>query len=350
MTEPEEFDREEYDDEPPRSILAALWFRALLVVLVLGVIAVLAAPSLLDVVVPRGGKRVASAPAPAVTPSPGVQADASQTAPTAVAQAPAVAAPVMAVTPPATESTATSATPGPSRESAAAPGAKPAETSVAPKSTPSAAAPAKAPRATAPAAPAPASPHATSETRVAARTPEATRGEASASGEYWVQVAAFKDRDSAHRLVTRLRERNYRVEESVRGPVAGTSAPAAPAPPASSDRYEVFVAGVAPEEIAGKLAGKGVTAEAVAGGVLMRPPLPLADALALSKDLAGDGRRVQVRRTGAAERERIAAAPAPGETFYRVRIGGFADRTAAQAVARELEAKGYRPFIARGDQ
>ena len=39
-----------------------------------------------------------------------------------------------------------------------------------------------------------------------------------------------------------------------------------------------------------------------------------------------------------------------GETLYRVRVGSFSDRTAAAAVAQELQAKGYRPFIARGSQ
>lgn len=326
MTEPEEFDREEYDDEPPRSIFSALWFRAVLVVLVLGVIAVIAAPSLLDVVVPRGDRRAAP---PSTAASTDAQPAASQpTAPEtpAVAQAPGAAAPVMAVTqPPAGDATQAA-------RDAAAPGRE-----AAPPPAPAAAA-APGPKS----APAPA--------RVAAKTPDTARDDATASGPFWVQVAAFKDRESARRLVARLREQNYRVEESVHStgaaPAASPPAPAA----APTDRYEVFVAGVAVDEIRGKLAGTKATPEAVAGGVVMRPALPLADALALSKDLAGEGRRVQVRRTGAVERERVASATTPVETYYRVRVGGFADRAAAQAAARELEGKGYRPFIARGDQ
>jgi hypothetical protein len=31
-----------------------------------------------------------------------------------------------------------------------------------------------------------------------------------------------------------------------------------------------------------------------------------------------------------------------------VRVGGFADRAAAQAALRELQEKGYQPFIAKG--
>jgi cell division protein FtsN len=43
--------------------------------------------------------------------------------------------------------------------------------------------------------------------------------------------------------------------------------------------------------------------------------------------------------------------PAPsasGDTLYRVRVGAFPDRTAAVSTLKELEAKGYKPFIARG--
>jgi cell division septation protein DedD len=36
----------------------------------------------------------------------------------------------------------------------------------------------------------------------------------------------------------------------------------------------------------------------------------------------------------------------PGSHLARVRLGPFADRTAAAASARELEARGYKPFIA----
>jgi hypothetical protein len=34
--------------------------------------------------------------------------------------------------------------------------------------------------------------------------------------------------------------------------------------------------------------------------------------------------------------------------LYRVRVGGFADREAALAALKELEARGYKPFLARG--
>ena len=37
-----------------------------------------------------------------------------------------------------------------------------------------------------------------------------------------------------------------------------------------------------------------------------------------------------------------------GETLYRVRVGGYADRATAQSVLRALQGKGYQPFIAKG--
>jgi cell division protein FtsN len=83
--------------------------------------------------------------------------------------------------------------------------------------------------------------------------------------------------------------------------------------------------------------------------------MPLRDAVALSKDLAIDGLKVQVRRAagGAAPAPAAAnsaAAPTSDGTLYRVRIGPFDDKTTAASTLRELEQKGYSPFIARGGQ
>jgi len=81
--------------------------------------------------------------------------------------------------------------------------------------------------------------------------------------------------------------------------------------------------------------------------------LALKEAVDLSRELAGDGMKVQVRRASSAS----AAAPAPtptpaagGETWHRVRVGAFPDRAEAVTVLKELEAKGYKPFLARGAQ
>jgi sporulation related protein len=87
----------------------------------------------------------------------------------------------------------------------------------------------------------------------------------------------------------------------------------------------------------------------------VKPSMPLRDAVALSKDLAVDGLKVQVRRAAGGP----APAPAPANsvasatsdgTLYRVRVGPFDDKSAATSTLRELEQKGYTPFIARGGQ
>jgi len=151
----------------------------------------------------------------------------------------------------------------------------------------------------------------------------------------------------------------YNVEESsmsgTRPARAAAASPSSSAAPTGSDRYDVYVTGAAPAEINSKLTPKGLTAEPSGGGVVVKPSLPLRDAVALSKDLAVDGLKVQVRRAGGAP------APAPATsgggatatsdgTVYRVRVGPFDDRTTATSTLRELEQRGYTPFIARGGQ
>jgi len=87
----------------------------------------------------------------------------------------------------------------------------------------------------------------------------------------------------------------------------------------------------------------------------VKPSLPLRDAVALSKDLAVDGLKVQVRRSssGAASVPAAAAAVSPASSadgLYRVRVGPFDDRAAATSTLRELQQRGYTPFIARAGQ
>jgi cell division protein FtsN len=165
-----------------------------------------------------------------------------------------------------------------------------------------------------------------------------------AAGPYWVQVGAFKDPETAKRLVAQLREQGFRAEQSTTSKVRGAPSPAADSP---SDRYSVIVSGGAPGELDAKLAAKGMTTETTPGGLAVRPSLPLRDAVALSRELADAGLTVQVRRQGAA----VTSAPArTGETWYRVRVGGFPDRGAAVASLKKLEEKGFTPFIATGNE
>jgi hypothetical protein len=164
-----------------------------------------------------------------------------------------------------------------------------------------------------------------------------------ASGAYWVQVGAYRDADMARVVAQRLRERQYQVHESVITR-PGRDASAAPISQADRDRYEIVVTGAASGEVEAKLRAKGMTSRAAPEGAVVTPALPLGEAVALSKDLADEGLSVRVRRTG------TAAAAATTETFHRVRVGGFADRAAALAALKNLESRGYKPFLARGSE
>src|SRR5437773_9773605 len=283
-----------YDTEPRRSIFASLWFRVLLVVILLGGAGVLAVPYVLDVMNPPPPNPMAvGPPAPPALPLP--------------APAPA---PESAQNPPVA--------PGPSAP-APAPAAAPATKEEKQTERPKTAKPEKQP---------------------ARRTAKASAPSAAAgSGAYWIQVGAFKNADAARRLAARLREQNYPVLESS---TSGGVDRAPSAPPASggavSDKYDVFVVGGSPEDITVKLSAKGLSTEPARDGVVVKPSLPLRDAIALSKDLAAEGLKVQVRRSGGPAS--AAATPAPtgnagGEVLYRVRVGPYPDRGAATSAQKE---------------
>src|SRR5213596_1421647 len=187
-----------YDVEPRRSIFAALWFRVILVLIVVGVIGALAVPYVLDVVNPPGVK-------PAVVPKPAAPAVATPAPPPPLAPKPPAVAP--APTP--------------------APAAQPATTEEKQAERPTTTKPAK---------------------QTARRVAKATATPvAPARGAYWVQVGAFKDLESAKRLAARLRDQNYPVEESsTGGPTRhnpGNTPAAPPGGDAGADKYDVFVGG-----------------------------------------------------------------------------------------------------------
>jgi cell division septation protein DedD len=302
-------DREELDQ--PRSIFSAMWFRAVLVVVVLGVIALLAVPHVLDMVNAPPSRQSASvklAPTPSVAPVQPSQAPPAAERPTP----PPMAQPTIP---------------------------QPAEMAKAEPSAPSPPKPAEEPAAVKP----PKAGGGPSE--AGSQAPEKT-----SRGTYWVQVGAFRDAATAQRLAERLRADNYSVAESVKrsGPAPRAAAPAAPA--GEGDRYNVFVSGLAPTELTAKLGAKGLNADVVAGGAVIKPSLSLREAVALSRDLSADGLQVQVRRAGRSDGGATAAASPAGSdaSYHRVRVGSFPDKAAAMAVAKELEAKGYKPFVARG--
>ena len=373
-----------YDETPPRSIFAATWFRALLVLIVIGVIGAVAVPYILDAINPPAKPSVASrststptAPPAAVTPSPSApaspptsalstpsdRADTTGQPDRAPADRPATAMPATPRKPFAADKTPTAEKPATSEKMTGAPptasdkaAEKPAEKKDA-----------RVAAASSDAKPGAEPKSATATKRAAtssASTASAPRG--GAAGAWWVQVGAFRDESTAKKVAAKLREQNYKVEESVRGvresaarsAAVDKSAPAASAPnPAGADLYDVFVSGLSAAELNTRLSAKGLAAEPSGSSAVIKPSLPLRDAVALSKDLAVEGFKVQVRRAAGA-----AAAPQPapravarrpepsasGETLYRVRIGAFPDRATAVSTLKELEAKGYKPFIARG--
>src|SRR3989442_3998140 len=231
-----------YDTEPRRSIFASLWFRVLLVVILLGVAGVLAVPYVLDVMNPPPPKPMAvGTPASPALPLP--------------APAPA---PESAQNPPVA--------PGPSAPAqapAAAPATKEEKQTERPKTT-------------------------KPEKQPARRTAKASAPSAAAgSGAYWIQVGAFKNADAARRLAARLREQNYPVLESS---TSGGADRAPSAPPASggagSDKYDVFVVGGSPGDIPGKPSPKGTSHRAPRDGVVVEPRLALREALPRSTDLS----------------------------------------------------------------
>jgi hypothetical protein len=372
------------EEEAPRSIFSAAWFRVVLVLLGVAIVGAVSVPYVLDVVTPPAdtpGVRTVDAPPPPAAPASSTSAPAAPPSepPTATPSTPAAKPSAAAPTPGApaaskpgapTSSAATTPT-APKRSdattstSAAAP---PASASAPKPSTPSSSAtPAPSQRASAPKPAAPASQSAKASegtaARVGATTAERAEPKAPAAaklgegGDYFVQVGAYRDQATAKRVASRLREQNYPVDESVKR--VGAASAAAPRPGAREtttsgpDRYDVIVSGGSSADINSKLAAKGLASEPAGDGVRIRPSLSLRDAVALSKDLGSEGFKVQVRRGGAPGSEPSVTVPPAGEggsasTLHRVRVGGYADRAAAQTILKELQGKGFQPFIAQG--
>jgi cell division septation protein DedD len=345
--EPEEnFDEE----ESPRSIFSATWFRVVLVVLAVGVVGAVSVPYVLDVVNPPGAAVAPAPPRPAASAPPAPQA--SMPAPVA----PAPSTPSSAASSEGARPTAAPEKPAATAAEPAKPDkpetAKPSPATPAAKKEPAVATPKREP-AEKPAVKSPAP----AERVAAARAAEPARPRATESGEFFVQVGAFKDAETARRVAARLREANYHVDVSstrVGGaPSASPRATPRVTGPPGPDRYDVIVSGGSTADINTRLAAKGLASEPAGESVRIRPSLPLRDAVALSKDLGNEGFKVQVRRGGGASAEPMPPAATPaaeanGQTLHRVRVGGYADRGAAVAALKELQDKGYQPFIARG--
>jgi len=334
------------DVEDPRSLLSTLWFRAVLAVAALSVVGAVAVPYVLD------WTRPAAPPPRAAVPS---WAHVTPPTPTLAASVPVPTPMTPAVLPPASAKPSTSPPPS-SLPVESIPVAPPAPRVREREPLPS--------RASALGSTPPmASMSAQSSTPTFERlraAPVAMPVEASA-GVYWIQVGAYKDAETARRVAARLRELGYHVEESSAAApkTTMTSTTITPSPVAMSasspgaERYEVLVTGAAANALSERLSSKGLAAESIRAGVVVKPPLPLADAIALSKELALDGLKVEVRRegpaatTGAASSTSASSARGAVDSLHRVRVGAFSDRTGAVTALRELSEKGYPGFIAR---
>lgn len=342
-------DNDLFDETAPRSIFAATWFRAVLVLIVLGVIGAVAVPYILDAMnAPKSGT---TAKLPTATPQPSKPP--TPPAPVAVTPPPLPSAPPgpVAGTPATPPTAATPAPPpAPSGPIAATPAPTPPPTPPSLTDKPSDTKDAMV-AATTPADP----PKAEPKTKPAAAKTVVKAAKPAASGQWFVQVGAFKDAGTAKKVAAKLREDKYTVEESLRtGSATVAKATTTSAPPSSggSDHYDVIITGQSSAEINKRLSAKGLAAEPVANGAVVKPSLPLRDAVALSKDLAVDGLKVQVRRAGGSATSTPKAssgttASATGDSLHRVSVGGFPDRAAAMTALKELEAKGYKPFLTR---
>jgi len=386
-----------YDETPPRSIFAATWFRALLMLIVLGVVGAVAVPYILDAMNPPikaglAARATASRAAPpAATSSPPTvasatsdnstttvatdrssaveRAPASATAPSAPLPSANITTPNASTTTPSANTTTSGAPPTttlrkPFAGEATAPAdkARPDRSIVSDKASPTGVEKLSAAMLDKTATVATVTPEAAKpvpQTKAdakprAASAATSSNGTSAARRDWWVQVGAFRDETTAQKVAARLREQNYPVADLAAGKPAAGSTPAPVAAPsvATADEYDVLVSGTPLADLNTRLAAKGLKAEASGTSAIVRPSLPLRDAVALSKDLAVDGLKVQVRRAAATNASTPPATPAPAaadaDTLYRVRVGGFADRGAAVATLKELEAKGYKPFIARG--
>ena len=333
------------DRSASRSLLAAGWLRAFLVLAALAVVIVISVPYILQWLetgsperpaltdtqltrpVPAPPTRIETAPAPA-GPAPVVT-----TPPAPVAkELPAVKEPVApkeaglakdlsaAKEMPAAKEAAKKE---PAKAAASAPRTEPparAATATGPapvaKDTPASRPPAKAPMVMA---------------KAAAPAPVAPSKPLNGGGGYWVQVGLFENAGNAERLAQDLRADRFSVE--VAQVTRGGATPAA-------SRHEVLVTGSSVDAVTAALKGSG-TAQAVTGGVVVRPALDLKDAVTLSRRLTSEGLEVRIRR--------VASTPADGgTTIHLVRVGGYATPAEAQAGKKALAAKGIAGFVTPG--
>lgn len=331
-----------------RSFLAAGWLRALLVLAALAVVIVISVPYILEVFESGPAERSAmtdaqlgrpmSAPPAALerVPAPAAVPPAAPPAPP-VPPISAAPAPVTKDLPTGNEQTAPKET-GPATDTNAAKepaGKEPGRAVASAPRTDSAAKPAASSVAKSP----PGAKAAASVSTPPPKTPMLTARAAAPApvrplngdGSYWVQVGLFENAGNAQRLAQDLRADRFAVE--VAQVTRGGSTP-------STSRHEVLVTGSSVDAVTAALKGSG-TAQAVTGGVVVRPARDLKDAVTLSRRLAAEGLEVRIRRVAS-------ALPGDGTTIHLVRVGGYATPAEAQAGKKALAAKGIAGFVTQG--
>ena len=189
-SEHDEYPEEEQEEEDERSIFAAGWFRAVLLLTVLAIAVVVALPYLLDWFEPL--------PPPVKAPVRAAQNAESPPAPTLAASPPVQSAAPPA---PAPQLSPAAAKPAPENERPPAPTPAPPRVA-APVQAPSA----QLPRVAKASDPTPA----LSRPAVAAAKRDSTRAEN--LGGYWIQLGLFKERTNAEGLAKRLREQGFPIQ------------------------------------------------------------------------------------------------------------------------------------------
>ena len=183
-------------------------------------------------------------------------------------------------------------------------------------------------------------------TRVAAKADAPSRPAAvatakpsteTASGNYWIQVGAFKEQKNADMLAKAVRDAGFPVQVTPISPGGGGGESKG-----AAQQHELFVTEASLEKVNAALKGRG-TAKTVSGGVAVNPAFSLQEAMTVSKQLTDQGLKVVIRPAGGRP------IPLPGQgTLHAVRAGGYPSRTSALAARDELAAKGHQGFLAEG--
>ena len=155
-----------------------------------------------------------------------------------------------------------------------------------------------------------------------------------ASGNYWIQLGAFKEQKNADALAQTLRDAGFPIQVTpIQRGGGGDKGEA---------RHELFVSEASVEKVNAALKGHG-RGQLAAGGVAVKPAFSLQEAMTVSKRLTDEGLKVVIRPASGL----ASASQGPG-TLHAVRAGGYSNRTSALAARDELAAKGHQGFLAEG--